>query len=365
VPPIISAVAASALDAPTPTLAAPARHSARRPSSLAEAWRWAAPLLLVACIILLGSYHIKERTEDPEYAARDQMDFFLANQAGDPTQYRVLSEWMIMGVSAVTHSPPRDFLPYLVVRFGQAVALLTLAFVYFGQLGARFRTRLLGLALLTGIISLTLGPLGQGGVSLDRFMDAIMYLAGGVLVLAGLEVWIPALMVLAILNRETSGLIPMLVVANHGLSMFRCDTSERRRAVIVALAGWAVWAVIYVALKQYFGPQVWFEHVPFGWAMFVHSLKLGGPSQFYAMVVLLPVLAVVALRVAPPFLRRLFWLVVPIWLVIHFGHARFYEGMLYLAPIALILVPLALIGLDRASQALAERGADALAPAAG
>ena len=70
-------------------------------------------------------------------------------------------------------------------------------------------------------------------------------------------------------------------------------------------------------------------------------------SFFFAMIGLLPVLALVSLNYANALVRRLFWLVVPIWFFLHIWAARLGEGMLYLAPLALIIVPLVLQRLER------------------
>jgi hypothetical protein len=74
------------------------------------------------------------------------------------------------------------------------------------------------------------------------------------------------------------------------------------------------------------------------------------PAQvafFFAAINLLPVAALLSLSRADPHLQRLFWLMVPLWFVICIWAARLGEGILYLPPMTLVIVPLALQGLER------------------
>src|SRR5206468_3122624 len=77
-------------------------------------------------------------------------------------------------------------------------------------------TRLVGIGLLSGLISVSMGVLGPSTYSMDRFDDTIFYLVAALLVLRGHERWIPPLMVLAVANRETSVFVPTLILARYG-----------------------------------------------------------------------------------------------------------------------------------------------------
>ena len=86
------------------------------------------------------------------------------------------------------------------------------------------------------------------------------------------------------------------------------------------------------------------------------------PAQttfFFAMTSLLPIAALLSLKDADPFLRRLFWLVVPLWFAIHIWAARLGEGIMYLAPTTIIIVPLVLQGLERRLTPAEPRAAEA------
>ena len=87
------------------------------------------------------------------------------------------------------------------MRFYQCLILFGLAYAFFRQLAIKPRTSVIGVALIAGILSLSLGPLGASTFSLDRFTDAIFYLGAAILVLRGHELWVVPLMILAIANR--------------------------------------------------------------------------------------------------------------------------------------------------------------------
>jgi hypothetical protein len=92
----------------------------------------------------------------------------------------------------------------------------------------------------------------------------------------------------------------------------------------------------------------------------------GQVAFFFAAINLLPAIVVLTLRDVDPFLRRLFWYVVPLWFAVHIWAARLGEGIMYLAPITVVIVPLVLQGLERrlaCSPVDAERGSALPRPA--
>jgi hypothetical protein len=182
---------------------------------------------------------------------------------------------------------------------------------------------------------------------LDRFTDTIFYLVAALLVVHGRDAWIPPLMVLAVANRETSVFIPTLILAKHPIRSLLTDR-RLRRPLVTAIAAWAVGAIVYVAIHAYFGPRQRVDESYFGPDMMLRSLSMPGQiSFFFAAINLLPIVTLLSLRDADPFLRRLFWLVVPLWFAIHIWAARLGEGIQYLAPITIVIVPLVLQAFER------------------
>jgi len=312
--------------------------------------RGAGELGLAAAVVLLAAWQVTLRSEDPNGVALEGVTNVLNGAGGDLSQYRVLSAYIAKGLQSLTGQP---YPPFDAMRFVQMVAIGGLVYAYFGELGLRPVSRLLGIGLIAGLISLSMGRIGPSTFSLDRFNDTIFYLIAALLVLRGRERWIPPLMILAMANRETSVFIPTLILARHGL--------RRRQALVTAFIAWAVAAAVYFGIHAYYGPRSRVEESYWGTAMVLRSLRMPGQiAFFFAAINVLPGLALVFMRDIDPFLQRLFWLVVPLWFAIHIWAARLGEGIMYLAPMTLIVVPLVLQALELS---VAGRGAGDPRPA--
>ncbi len=311
-------------------------------SSRAAPWRvaWPAavrevPLLVV--VVLLASWQVMLRSEDPNGVALQGVTNVLNGTGGDLSQYRILSPFLAVAIQARFHT---SLPPFQQIRFVQMALIATLAYIYYGQLNLKPFTRIVGIAMLGGLISLSMGIIGPSTFSMDRFDDTIFYLVAVIIVLHGHELWIPPLMLLAIANRETSVFIPMLILARYGW--------HSRRALAIAAAAWALGAMVYLGIHTYYGPRPRVEESYWGTAMVLRSLAMPGQTAFFlAAINLLPALCLLGIKQVHPFLRRLFWLVVPAWFAIHIWAARLGEGIMYLAPMAVIILPLVLQALER------------------
>jgi len=130
--------------------------------------------------VVLASWQVMLRSEDPNGVALQGVTIVLNGTGGDLSQYRVLSAYLAAGLQALldTGAPP-----FQAMRFARMAVFSTFAYVYYGQLGLLSLTRLLGICLLGGLISLSMGVIGPSTFGLDRFNDAIFYLVAGLLVL--------------------------------------------------------------------------------------------------------------------------------------------------------------------------------------
>jgi hypothetical protein len=302
-------------------------------------------IALLVAVVVVASWQVTARSEDPNRVALAGTISVVGGSGGDLSQYRILSAYIAVGLQHVFNllTPPFE-----AMRFAQCLLIFGLSYAYYGGLGLNARTRLLGIGLVAGLASLSLGRIGPSTFSLDRFTDTIFYLVAALLVIGGREIWTVPLMAFAVANRETSVFMPTLILAWHG-PLKRVFTDPGKRApLLTALAAWAVGALVYFAIHSYFGPRPRTEESYFGPDMFLHSLSM--PDQatfFFAAINLLPLLALLLLRAADPFLQRLFWLVVPLWFAIHIWAARLGEGIMYLAPMTVIVIPVVLQGLER------------------
>src|SRR5579864_580321 len=261
-------------------------------------------LMLVTALV---SWQVMLRSEDPNGVALEGVTNVVNGTGGDLSQYRILSAYLALGIQhLVGESTP----PFQAIRFVQMALISGLAYAYYGRLSLRPFTRIVGICLLGGLISLSMGVIGPSTFSLDRFDDTIFYLVAAILVLEGRQWWIPPLMILAVANRETSVFIPTLILARYGW--------RSRQALVTAFTAWVIAAVVYFGIHTYYGPRPRVEESYWGTAMVLRSLGMPGQTAFFfAAINLLPALAVLGIKDVDPFLRRLFWMVVPLWFVIH------------------------------------------------
>jgi hypothetical protein len=309
--------------------------TAIRRVALPLAWR---DIALLVPVVTLVSWQVMLRSEDPNGVALQGVTNVLNGTGGDLSQYRILSAYLAVGIQHLvgTSTPP-----FQAIRFAQMALISGLVYAYYGRLGLRPFTRVLAICLLGGLISLSMGVIGPSTFSLDRFDDTLVYLVAALLVLDNRERWIPALMIVAVANRETSVFIPVLILAKDGW--------RSRRTLVTAGIAWAVAAVVYFAIHAYYGPRPRVEESYWGTAMVLRSISMPGQTAFFfAAINLLPALCLLWLREVDPFLRRLFWLVVPLWFAIHIWAARLGEGIMYLVPVTLIIIPIVLQAVERA-----------------
>ena len=178
-------------------------------------------------------------------------------------------------------------------------------------------------------------------------MDLLAYLLAGLLVVRGYLYWLVPLTLLAAFNQETSGFIPLLPLALLGLA--GRATSDRRRVLVTVGLASLVFVTVFILLRTVIfpGPRevIGPYGIPPGLQLLDYNLHLPTTGENLLLTFnVLPLLAIVSLRSGPVLLRRWFWLVVPVWFVIHLLGSVISETRLLLVPLALVVVPLALSG---------------------
>jgi hypothetical protein len=153
---------------------------------------------------------------------------------------------------------------------------------------------------------------------------------------------------LAAANRETGIFAPFVALVATDQSENALRTLVKRPAFWVALAVCAVEALVLREL----GPT---PHViPWAYATSARFINiLGG-------LCLLPVLALALGRAAPTGLRWLLYGVTIVWVIFVLGTEQVDQGVLYLAPLSVVWLPVTLLGIEaliRAPHRLAAPGA--------
>lgn len=289
----------------------------------------------------------------------------LTGEAGNPWQYRILAdlmvEPMISGVRRMGVPQPAAW-SFIAFRFLQGILILVLAGIFYRKLGLSLAANLIALSILTWAMA---SSLYNSDLSFSVFFDVAFYLLAGVLILERRYLWVALLIVPAALNRETSLLIPVMLVAHAFL--LPVEEPRRRGALVAAAAGIVIYAAITVGLRLYYGNQTFLTADGYLPGISLLLLNLGRAATWQQLLItygIVPLLAVAACKGWPRSLRIFFWAVVPVWIIVHFVSALVAETRLLLVPYALVMLPGALFALPASTAAMqgpvsgAGRGAD-------
>lgn len=306
-----------------------------------DKWVW------LACIVLLSGYVVYEH-------ATDSMAIDLSTQverhnrliAGNsefynPWQYRILSPLLVEGVVQIYKALPFHApvaVPYLAFHFAQIVLLLILLVVYFRALGlTNPYLNMMGLLLATFSMS---HSVFQSDLSFNTYFDIIFYLLAALVILNKHYLWIIPITILAALNRETSGFIPLMLLA-AGVARGHWRAIEKKEWLIGASA-MGLFIVTFISIRLYFGYRV-----PEG----IHGMQSSldyirfnlGFMRMYPELIgtlgVVPLLVLIGLKRLPIILKSWFWLIVPAWFVIHFIKSTAMESRLFLVPQIVVLIP--------------------------
>jgi hypothetical protein len=266
----------------------------------------------------------------------------LSGTAGNPWQYRVFSAWVVEGVHRAfdgLHVPDSLVAAFLAVRIGQEILMFVVAWAYWRALGIATHPALLGMAILGWSVSY--GNYGSD-FQFNTYFDVLFYVLAGLAVVRGRWGWVVPITLLAALNRETSGFIPLLPLA----AAWRAAPEVRTRAIRVAAIALAVYGVTFVALRWAYGRQdliIPYGHRP-GLDLLGYNLSHARTwVQLAGTLSIVPIVALLSYRSWPRTLRAFGWMLVPAWFAIHWVIAVMSETRLLLVPMALVLVPGALL----------------------
>lgn len=246
-----------------------------------------------------------------------------------------------------------DFIKYTAIfvlfRALEHLAIFYLALLYYRQF---VHNRWL-LFFALGFISIAMGnSVSDSDLTFNTYMDVIMYLSAGYIILAGKPIWrIVPLTIVAAFNRETCLFIPaLLFVANidfsnfYSLADWRTIKLPRAEVWVVTAVSLVFFAMIFVGIRLYYGyqpPTVW--RVPAGLPMLklnlLSSISIKTYFEMFGTFALLPFVFLFKFRAMDFRLRLFFLLMVPLWLLVHWVSVVGYQSRLYLVPTLLILLP--------------------------
>ncbi len=274
----------------------------------------------------------------------------LAGSGGNPWQYRILADALMEPLILAAQGrgvPAASTHVFIAFRFFQCLFILLAAGLYFRVLRLAPVANVLGLSVLSWSMALSLY---NSDLSFSVFFDVAFFLVAAILILRDRPWWIAALMLPAALNRETSVLIPILLGAH---AYFQGGPGDARRSALMAAAvGLLVYAAVFLGLRSFYGPQPYLTADGYSAGLTLLAVNLARAATWQQLLVVLgvmPILAAFSYRSWPPVLRHFFWVLVPVWIGVHFMVALVAEARLMLVPQALVFIPGALLGLAAGS----------------
>lgn len=270
----------------------------------------------------------------------------MEGAAGNPWQYRILADWMvdkIINLLGDAGVPSPKVSAFIVFRFIQCLLIFLTAGIYYRKLGLSLFPNLLGLSILMWGMS---HSLYNSDLAFNNFFEIAFYLIAAIIIMNGWFIWIPALMILAAFNRETSALIPFMLI---GYAWFGGNKEKYLKpAIIHTIVGLIVFTSIFVGLRINYGEQQFLTadgYYPGMGLLILNLTKLVTWEQLIVTLGVIPFLSIFSSRAWPAALKIFFWVVVPAWFAIHFFASLIAETRLLLVPYALIFIPGTLLGM--------------------
>jgi len=283
------------------------------------------------------------------YLQSDQLDrhrAIIEGVARSPYQYRVLSEYLVESIirtcaSLGNHSVLIGFISF---RLLQNLAIFLLLSTLCKRLDIDQYITLLGMSILAWAMT---HSLYDSDLAFNTYTDVICYLTAALVILSHRYTWLIATTALAALNRETSGLIPLLLLCYIWFTPE--GKNSRRVGTLIAVIAWVVYAVCFFGLRMFFGTRelaLGYGHRP-GLDYFVYNITRPITYvQLFGTLGLLPLMSIISFSRWPSSLRAFFWAVAPIWMVVHPFVGIIAETRYFLVPLTLVFIPGTLLGIS-------------------
>lgn len=310
-------------------------------------------LALLASVILFGlaTAYAQASVMGLEYLEGTALTFhknIISGIERDPYQYRVLTEYLVVAVRYLTSAlgiPHPDAIGLVAVRSLQNTVIFLLSAVYYRRLGLNFIATLISLSILSWAMA---NALWDSGLKFDTYSGIIFYLAAGLLLMDRKYIWTLLLMAFAAANRETSGLIAVMMVAT--MVMDRWPNRPSNREVIIGAGAFVIFAVVYFGIRMAYGPRelvTAYGITGGGFALMIFNVtRLRTWIQLFNTHSIIPLIALFSMKRWPPILRAYFWAVVPVWAIVHLFFSTLAESRLVLVPFTLVLLPGAFLGIQ-------------------
>lgn len=303
--------------------------------------------VLVPAVILFSAitvyFHIFHMFGDSVFTIQNDQYMrhvaVLQGTAPNPWQYRVFSEWvaalLIWLFDFVLARDRAIIYGFVLLRLFQNILIFFLAYRLYRKISLSGWQALLGISILVGSM---LNANYDSDLALNTYFDIIFYLLVSLFILDKKYYWIVPLTILAALNRETSGLIPFLLL----VALLNDQQIMPWKKYLLVGLSLSVWLVIFLGLRWIYPDSpafVVYGHVP-GVSMWLYNVTRSLTwEQLFRTFGLLPLVSLFYFFEWPRLLQWFFIVMIPIWFGIHFITSVAAETRLFLVPITIVFIP--------------------------
>ncbi len=309
-----------------------------------------APIALALILLSLITGFSQIKTEGLAWQEANywpRLEAVARGTAPAPDQYRVFTDRMVvLAVKAVEalELPRPVGLTFIALRLFQNLLLFGLAYAFYRRLGIPPYPTVLGVsALAWGMTQANYGA----DLGFNASTDTLLYLSAALALVCGRPAWLVPITAIAVLNRESSILIPYMALA---CAVRREPRLTLDKAIAApAFASLVVWCLLFVALHFSLGSRPWSLHesgaAP-GFEILRYNLTNRDAWEHgFGILGFLPLLALLSWRGWAPPLKPVFWSVVPLWCIAQLFCAPLDQSRVLLLPQVLVFVPGVLCGL--------------------
>ena len=270
----------------------------------------------------------------------------LHGRAPDPWQYRLFAEYaaeaLVRLAGSIGVQSPIGA-GFIFLRLIQNTAILICSLALYRRMGSPPTLALLGMLVLAASMA---NAFYDSDLSFNTYFDVLAYLLAGLLLLARRYWATVPLTLLAALNRETSGLIPLMVAA----AILQDDPRGGFRRLLPAATAASVFALVFLGVRLlYPGHPLYVPYDnPLGLRLMQYNLTRSFTlQQLMGTLGMTPIFAALALPGGPRLWRLWFLVIIPIWFAVHAFGGVMAETRLFLTPQALVFIPGLLFLIER------------------
>lgn len=234
----------------------------------------------------------------------------------------------------------RYFIVFMLLRFTINLAILYFAYRFYKLFVTNFWMVVTGIAFLDNGINNAFRDTAFG---FDTYIDLLLFIVSAFIIVKNYSpLWLIPLMVIGILNRETSLLIPALFAT---VGFVRDGFKIKVRNFIYSAVLGAIGVAGFIGLRWYFGYEPYMLEA--GWFRVVENFtNYSIISGQFAIMLILPFLSLFFLRSSPIILRTIWITLIPVWFGIHYWSFPVLESRYFLVPFALGIIPVTLWGIE-------------------